>query len=616
MCGIAGIVYLDQQQQVDPKVLKRMTDSMIHRGPDDSGLYISSFAGLGNRRLSIIDLKGGHQPISNEDESIWVVFNGEIYNHADVRATLESKGHRYKTRSDTETILHAYEEYGDSCVEHFRGMFTFALWDCKRKRLFAARDRLGIKPFYYVHLNRTLAFASEIKALMPAGVVEKGVNEVALAEHFALGYCAGEETLFKGVQKLPPGHLLIAEHGRVTIRQYWDLPLETPCFEQDQEQVGRQLLEIFNDSVRLRLISEVPVGVFLSGGVDSSAIVAAISRVRGDALNTFSIRFSGNGHIDESIFANIVAKKFNTTHETITLNPKDYWNAAHKHVWYMEEPISDDPSISLLLMSQAAQKSSKVLLSGEGADELFAGYGLYKWIAKSESIRRFTGLDRLGYLGGIGRWFGRPGWWATVPLRYKYWGVRAHVAKPNSRGILSEEFWRATVPWSIPPAIESAYDRVRHREVLDQMLYLDTKIWLPNNLLTRADKMTMAASIELRVPFLDHQLVEFAFRIPGSMKIKNGIAKFIEKQELGRDLPPEIVNRRKEGFPNPISSWLRREWVQLMSDIIDELSYLPHRYFDPVAMERLMNEHRSERHNHSDLLWSLAVFGLWYNQFM
>jgi len=626
MCGIAGFINLHSSAR-DSAVLERMTGAIVHRGPDDTGVYNSAPAFLGQRRLSIVDVAGGHQPIFNEDGSLVIVYNGEIFNHAAVRPVLEAAGHVYRTRSDTETILHAWEEWGPACLERFRGMFAFAIWDEKRRRLTAARDRLGIKPFYYYWDGQFFAFASEIKALLAHPAIRAEPNENLFGEYLAFGYTSGDETLFRGIRKLPPGHWLewsLSDSGapRLSVERYWDVPDTAPdesLSEGDWIAAVRQGLE---ETVRLRLMADVPLGAFLSGGVDSSAITALMQRMVTGRVRTFSVGYEER-QFSELAFARQVAQSLDTEHQEVVVSRDDFFSALALLIYQEDEPITWPSSVPLYFVSRLAARSVKVVLTGEGCDEIFGGYERYRWTQLNLNAARVYGI--------VPEWLRKrvTGFLSSSPL------LRADLRRKLSHtflgragtieSLLLDNFLSAFTPAEqvdlllTPQAdIYSHYLRYwnarPNRSVLARMLYADQKTYLVQ-LLMKQDRMSMAASIESRVPFLDHQFLALAMRIPDRFKIHRGEQKYIFKKAVEDLLPNQIVYRRKMGFPTPLKQWLREEALAPQLDALTRHNSFIARWVDCDAVARLIAAHRSGRADATDRLWRLLNLELWGQRF-
>jgi len=621
MCGICGIVNFDRSEPVDPDLVERMTTAMVHRGPDDDGYFVEANAGFGHRRLSIIDLGGGKQPIFNEDGSILIVFNGEIYNYAELTTKLTGLGHTFQSRSDTEAIVHAYEQYGDACVDHLRGMFAFAIWDRRCKRLLVARDRLGIKPLYFYQCDGFLAFASEIKSLLQIPEVARVVNPEALEPYLTLRYVPGPQTMFKGISKLQPGHLLVMDAHGVRTRKYWDLKYRVGEGISSEDYLGR-FQELFEESVKLRLVAEVPLGVFLSGGLDSSAILAVMSKLRGrERIKTFSVGYEVPSAQEDSVnefeYARLAAKAFGAEHHEFKLTADDFRDSLTDLVWYLDEPLADDSCIPLYFIARLARKHITVVLSGEGADEILAGYGIYKrMLAIEAAYEQFPQLTpwvarnlASVFPGQVVQRYAR---WASLPMEERYRGVS--MGMPTA--LRCELLGRQAGQTAADDAFRFCFEAVPKKDVLNRMLYADAKIWLPDDLLLKADKMTMANGLELRVPFLDHKLVEFAATLPAHLKLKGSTGKFLLREAMKNVLPKRIINRSKKGFPVPTESWLRGDLKNFVHDTLLASNAACRGYMEPRVIERIVGEHERGTENRRQELWTLLVFEIWHKLFI
>ncbi|MGA3201128.1 MAG: asparagine synthase (glutamine-hydrolyzing) [Bryobacteraceae bacterium] len=623
MCAICGIVNFDHSETVDPAIVAKMTRTLVHRGPDDDGLFVEGQAGLGFRRLSIIDLSGGRQPIFNEDGSMAIIFNGEIYNYRDLAAKLCAAGHTFKTRSDTETILHAYEQYGDDCVLHLRGMFAFAIWDRRRRRLLMARDRLGIKPLYYYRNARFLAFASEIKALLEIPGVPRDVNPDALDQFLSLRYVPGPRTMFKGVLRLQPGHTLVVDHAGVHTRKYWDIDYSIRT-SASPRQIAANFEELLEESVRLRLISEVPLGVFLSGGLDSSAILAITNKVAdGQRVKTFSVGYPTSGRKEEKDcelgYARLAARALGGDHYEFRLRAKDFEEFIPDLVWHLDEPLADPSCIPLYFVSRLAREHITVVLSGEGADECLAGYGIYpKMLALDRLNRHFPSLGRLaGGLASItpGESLRRYLRISGQPLEERYRGVCRGFRAESQRRLIGEDRMQRSER-QVSEIFREHFEAAGKASPLNRMLYVDAKIWLPDDLLLKADKMTMANGLELRVPFLDHKLVEFAAALPDDSKLGGEGGKSLLRKSMRGVLPSAILERPKKGFPVPIASWLRGPMRQFTRDHLLCPSSACNSYVDYAEVTRIVEEHEKGRIDRSQEIWTLLMFQFWHRQFI
>jgi asparagine synthase (glutamine-hydrolysing) len=628
MCGIAGFVSCVQLGPDARERVTRMRDVVTHRGPDEAGLYLDSRAALGHRRLSIVDLKTGQQPMSNEDESIWVVFNGEIYNHADIRPDLEARGHRYRTHSDTETIIHAYEEWGDDCVTRFRGMFAFAIWDAKRYRLLLVRDRLGVKPLYWARWRDQVIFGSEIKAILANGAIAPEARMSALPEYFGTRTTAGAETLFNGIRKLPPGHRLVFERGETRVSQYWDIPSGvTPKIANTREAVDR-FRDLFTESVKLRLMSDVPLGVFLSGGLDSSAIAATMAGLVDRPIETFSVAFKERA-FSELNYAREVSTAIGAHSHEIVIDDADYFGALPNLVWHEDEPIAHPSSVPLYFVSAMAKAHVTVVLTGEGSDELLAGYGRYPRImwnwragrlydtAVPEHLRSAIAERVVPMLPPrLARFAGRSFLGADRTPESMVFDSFAAVRLCEQRALLSPEFRNAATPDRAYAAALAYFQRPPERAtLLDRLLYTDMKTYLVE-LLMKQDQMSMAASIESRVPFLDHKLVEFSTSLPDAWKLSGLTTKRVLREAMKGVLPASILNRPKMGFPVPLGAWLRGGWNAVASDVLLDRQSRERGVIDPTAVEQLLRDHASGRVDGTDRLWSLLNLELWFRTFI
>ncbi len=629
MCGICGIAAPKKMSlSIEEARLIRMRDALTHRGPDEAGIFMNGSVGLGHRRLSIVDLSGGKQPMTNEDGTIQIIFNGEIYNHRDLRPGLEARGHRYASASDTETIIHLYEERGARAVEELRGMFAFAIWDQNQQRLLLARDRLGVKPLYY-HLtdDGVIYFASEIKALIEAGAVRPELNYNALADYAANRYTSGEETMFCGVKRLMPGHTLVWNEGQVKIERYWDVSFEKSEEQLSEAQYTEQFLELFNESVRLRLMADVPLGMFLSGGIDSSAIVAAMSQMVREPIKTFSVAFAER-EANELGYARMVAQAFGTEHHEIVVSPEQFFDALPALVYQEDEPIAHPSSLPLYFVSKLASEHVKVVLTGEGSDELLAGYGKYRTTMLNLQFgRAYHQLTPQSLRLAIKKLIA--GMSDGSPVKRKL--VRSFLSlAPNIEEIYFDNFSvfsRAMQPslftdetgermqQSHPYKVSLEHLNGSNAEaMLDKLLATDLKTYL-HELLMKQDQMSMAASIESRVPFLDHKLVEFAARLPVKMKLKGLTTKYILRQAMRNQLPKEILTRKKMGFPVPVGAWLRGAFRHIVDDYVLSPRALQRGIFNADYVQNVVARHMSGE-NHDERLWALINFEIWQRRFI
>lgn len=631
MCGIVGVAVADGRD-LRP-MLERMTATITHRGPDDDGFYEDGGAGvgLGMRRLSIIDLAHGHQPISDENGSHWIVFNGEIYNYQSLRPELMSKGHQFRTHSDTETIIHAFEEYGEKCVHRFNGMFGFAIWNARDQRLFIARDRLGVKPVYYYWDGQTLVFASEIKAILASGLVERRLDEQALWHYLTFGYVPAPLTMWRNVRKLPPGHHLTFDRSTrsVSVQRYWDIPYDRPAEPMTDDEELASFTALFEDAVRLRLIADVPVGIFLSGGLDSSAVAAAVSEVHNTPLNTFSIAFRDEHRFDETPYARQVAKSLGTIHHEIRIGRQEYLDFLPDLVWFTDEPNADRACIPLYYLSRLASQHVKVVLSGEGSDEVLAGYDF------DEVVRRWERQARLLRVPKMLR--------STVPrLAFRAAGRGDLVERLAIKNLAPAEQNIAIAPymtrffsaaekralWPGAPdslcdsdeLVRGYYRRAPTRDPLNQSLYAYCQDWLVEDLLMKADKMTMATSVELRVPFLDYRLVEWLASRPATAKVrpdKNGrlVTKSLLRRFCEGRVPEAVITRPKEGFPNPLREWIAADFGAEAGETILADSSWTSGMFDRAVIKRLVAE-RANSPLAGDRVWVLYLLELWARRWL
>ncbi len=634
MCGICGIAEVGDSRTFSREDLQTMANAIRHRGPDDQGDLISGPVGLSFRRLSIVDLASGHQPMANEDGTIWIIFNGEIYNHPQLRPKLERLGHCYATTSDTETILHLYEEYAEDCVDHLRGMFAFAIWDTRRKRLFCARDRLGIKPFYYLQAGQRFAFASEIKALFELPGIRPFLNRRVLPEFFAIGYISSDETMFDGVRKLLPGHRLTLDLGdpraNPRIERYWDLDISHVEPVHGEGECIEQFRELFDETVRMHLMSDVPLGVFLSGGLDSSSIAATMAAMRKDRIQTFSVGYAEDQY-SELPFARTAAKHIGAEYNEVILGPEDFFSSLPQLIWHEDEPIVWPSSVALHYVSRLASEKVKVVLTGEGGDEIFAGYLKYRvtlWNMRGGPIYRKYVPDALQRLAR-----------KTIAsdvlpdvirrkLRHSflyYAGAFESIYFDNFYSVFPQHEQQGLLT---PQVVEELRDSNAYansmnffqadgngRTLLDRLLYLDIKTYLVE-LLMKQDQMSMSTSLESRVPFLDHKLVEFVMGIPAQMKIRGMSGKYLLRRAMVGRLPDEVLNRNKKGFPTPIRPWLRNQLFARLSAVLEDGRLAERNIVRPAFVRRLLEEHRRGSSLATEGCWRLLNFELWCRIFL
>ncbi|MGB7437320.1 MAG: asparagine synthase (glutamine-hydrolyzing) [Candidatus Acidiferrum sp.] len=626
MCGICGKLMLGGEATVSPALVKAMADTLYHRGPDDDGYYVSGPIGLGFRRLAIIDLQRGHQPVSNEDGTIQIIFNGEIYNYQELRESLLAKGHVFKTQSDTEVIVHLYEELGPQCLERLRGMFAFAIWDENTKSLLLARDRVGIKPLYYCLTDRSLVFGSEIKAILADPSIGREIAPEMIDRFLTFLYLPGQETLLRGIRKLLPGHYLLVRDEKVVIRQYWDLSFAKPNRSQNFRDAEGDLQSLLTKAVELHMIADVPVGVLLSGGVDSTGVLSFAVHGTDKQVSSFTVGFSGGEVADERPYARLAADRFGTQHHDITISSKDFASFLPKYVWHMEEPVCEPPAVALYYVSKLARNYVKVLLSGEGGDEAFAGYSTYRNLVWLERAKR--GLAPLN--GAVARGLSLADSLFHLPRAAKYAPLvkdpfpgyyysrtsNPHRYTGNRLGeVYSGDFARTVDREHTLEPVRQLQKHVRGQNTLDAMLYIDTKTWLPDDLLIKADKMTMANSVELRVPLLDHRVLEFAASLPPSFKLNGFNRKYILKRALIQKIPKEIRNRKKVGFPVPYESWLRNDLKDTVWSLLTDRRTIERGYFRKDAVEGLLQAN-SNGANYSKEIFSLLALELWQRTFL
>ena len=625
MCGIAGILKLNQGETVDEARLKRMRDVLWHRGPDDEGLLIDGPVGLGHRRLAIVDVTGGHQPMANEDHTAWIVFNGEIYNHAALRPRLEAMGHRYRTRSDTETILHLYEEEGERCVERLQGMFAFAVWDRTRGRLLLARDRLGIKPLYYAGTDQELLFASEIKAILAAWSLRPALNEAILPEFLATRFVSGEETFFRGIRKLLPGRTLSwSPAERFQERRYWQLPVATDQSPLTLEERAAEVRGRLAAAVRSHLMTDVPLGLFLSGGIDSSGLAALMASAVQEPIRTFAVGFADR-EANELAYARLAARAVGAEHHEVVIAPDEFFEALPRLIWHEDEPIAFPSSGALYFVSRLAAEHVKVVLTGEGADELFLGYNRYRVTAWNERLGRAYRAVSPGMLRGkIRRLVGE------LPNPVRRYAQRTFLAlPPGPRELFFENFAVFPEPFQrqhllrdigLLAARDPYAEGIRCYEEasgnsLQRMSHADLQTYLVE-LLMKQDQMSMAASVESRVPFLDHEFVEHVIAIPSRFKLRGWQTKAVFRAAMRDVVPPSILRRRKMGFPVPVGRWLRGPFWPVVEEFVLGPRALKRDLFAPSTVRRLAEEHRSGAAQHGDRLWLLVNLEIWQRIFL
>ncbi len=624
MCGISGLYEYRDPCPVDAQVLKGMLHDLQHRGPDDVGMYMDGALGIGNRRLSIIDVAGGQQPIANEDGRVVVVSNGEIYNYRDLTTSLRQRGHRFKTACDTEVLVHLYEEDGPACVDALRGMFAFAIWDAERRQLFLARDRLGVKPLYYYDDGQRLIFASEIKAILRHPTVSAALNPQGLSHFLSLKYVPAPETMFANIHLLPPGHTLRCDANGVRIQPYWDLAFpEARDAPRSEADCAEELEALLRESVRLRLMSDVPFGAFLSGGVDSSTIVALMSQMLDKPVNTFAVGFDGADEAESELpFARLVAERYQTDHHEVFIRAQDLMNLAETVVWHLDQPIADEACLPNYMVAQLAAQHVKMVLTGEGGDELLAGYARYAWERLSPAFNLLPRSAKALALAASRRLPGlrRPKLalyalcQSDEAARVSNWFPLCNTELKAA--LLADEVQRAVAPGMTEAWFARLLAQTSATTPLDRMLYVDTKHWLPDDLLARGDKMSMAVSLEARVPLLDHHLTEFAATLPPHLKVRGLTRKYLLKKVSGPWLPRQIIQRKKQGFPTPMSDWFRGEARDFLWDHLSPATIRRRGLLTPATVETLLQQHDSRFADHGPILWGLLNLELWHRVFL
>lgn len=614
-----------------------MVDAMCqvirHRGPDDQGIYVNGQVGLGIRRLSIIDLSTGHQPISNEDGSVWVVLNGEIYNYRHLRKLVEERGHQLTTHSDTEVIVHLYEDDGLDCVQHLRGMFGIALWNARKRQLILMRDRVGKKPLFYAVHDQALRFGSEIKTILTDPTVPRAINPHALSEYLTYGYVPAPETMFQGIYKLPPAHLLICDVSRstpdpavapLTIQPYWQVKYQAQPARKSEQEYLAETEAILREAVELRMISDVPLGAFLSGGLDSSTIVGLMSQCSSQPVKTFAIGF-GEKTYDELDYARIVANHFHTDHHEFQVTPRAR-DIVEDLVWFFDEPFADSSAIPTYYVSKCAREQVTVALSGDGGDEVFAGYRRYVGRKLAQMFNRLprgfrqhvlnTLIAKIpegaGYTGkSLIKKLKRFVEQAADAERYPY-SSRLPVLSSDLQAELASSF-APTPPFF---SLKAYFDQCADQDAITQMLWVDLLTYLPDDILVKVDRMSMAVSLETRAPLLDHKLIEYLANVPTSLKLKGFTTKYLLKKLSAPFLPPHIINRPKQGFVVPIAAWFKGDMRDYVQDVLCSPIAAQRGYFRPERVRQLIDDHQRGRRDHSQELWALLMFELWCGRFL
>jgi asparagine synthase (glutamine-hydrolysing) len=622
MCGICGIVEFGRQSDIPRDIVHRMNQTMIHRGPDDGGVFVGPGVGLGHRRLSIIDLAGGHQPMSNEDGTIWVLLNGEIYNYPELRAALLQRGHKFATKSDTEAIVHLYEDLGEGCFAKLRGMFSIAIWDSRCRKLVLARDRVGKKPLFYAADRERILFGSELKALLAGDSLSRKMDEQALSDYFSFGYIPAPKTIYRSVRKVMPGHYLVAAADGTRETCYWDLSFAN-VRQQSEEEWGEQLRHEICEATRVRLMSDVPLGAFLSGGIDSSSVVAMMSHLMKRAVTTCSIGFQEEKY-NESEYARQVSTLFSTEHHEEIVEP-NAMDIVDKLAWHYDEPFADSSAIPTYYVSKIARSQVTVALGGDGGDESFAGYRRYKLDYYENRLRSHVPAAlRRGLFGPLGRWYPAMAWAPRIfrakatfeslsrsPLEGYFNSIS--YFRPNDKArLFTADFRKQLGAYDSLDLFRHYYDQADTEDPLSKIQYVDIKTYLTDDILTKVDRASMAVSLEVRAPLLDHKLLEFAASMPSSLKLRNGTGKYILKKSLEPVLPRNILYRPKQGFAIPLDVWFRRELKELAESIIVKTE---DGILDRNFLTKIWNQHQKGLYDRSALLWSVLMFRKWRQTF-
>lgn len=626
MCGICGKFNLATGDPVPPELIKRMADVLRHRGPDGEGYYVHENIGLGHRRLKIIDLETGQQPMFNEDGSLIVVFNGEIYNFLDLRRELQASGHHFRTKSDTEVLLHGYEEWGDKVLQRLRGMFAFAIWDHRKRELLLARDRLGIKPLYYYWNGRTLLFASEIKAILQDAEVRRVVEPTALDDFLTYMYIPAPKTIFKNIYKLRAGHFLKASGAGIQTQEYWDIDF-SPNGSNDETEYAGGLLEQLKESLRLHLVSEVPLGAFLSGGLDSSAVVGLMHEAVDTPINTASIGFHESA-FDELPYARMVVSRFRTNaHERIV--DARAAEILDTLVWHFDEPFADDSMVPTYYVSQVAREKVTVCLSGDGGDENFAGYRRYRFDVLENRIRSLLPARiSSSVFAGLAGIYPKADWLPQIfraktlltNLSYNpeqgYFNTMSWLKSEAKCGLYNEGFQREMNGYEPISVMQEHFARTNGWDPLSRIQYVDIKTYLVDDILTKVDRTSMAHALEVRVPILDHQVMEYAAQIPASFKLRSGEGKYIFKKAVHEIVPPQIIHRPKRGFSVPLADWLRKDLKNIFEQHVFSPNAWLNNWFEPKAIDRLWSQHQRGTRDYAHELWALLVFEYWCKRFL
>jgi len=622
MCGICGIFEYERRTDIPGELVHRMNQTMVHRGPDDGGVFVGPGIGLGHRRLSIIDLAGGHQPMSNEDGTIWVLLNGEIYNYPELRKELLQRGHKFATKSDTEAIVHLYEDYGEGCFAKLRGMFSTAIWDSRQRKLVLARDRVGKKPLFYAADHRRILFGSELKALLAGDPFSRQMDEHALSDYFSLGYIPAPKTIYRAVRKVMPGHYLVASESGVRETCYWDLSF-AESEQRSEAEWGELLREELCEATRVRLMSDVPLGAFLSGGIDSSAVVAMMSHLMKRAVTTCSIGFQEKKY-DEAEYARQVSRLFSTDHHEETVQAQAI-EIVDKLAWHYDEPFADSSAIPTYYVSKIARRYVTVALGGDGGDESFAGYRRYKLDYYENRLRRHVPEAlRRGIFAPLGRWY-PPLAWAPRVFRAKatleslsrsplegYFNSISYFRPTDKARLFTSDFRQVLGGYDSLDVFRHYYDRADTDDLLSKIQYVDIKTYLTDDILTKVDRASMAVSLEVRAPMLDHKFMERVASIPSNLKLHNGTGKYMLKKAFEPVLPAEILYRPKQGFAVPLDVWFKRELKEMAYQVIVETD---DGILDRRFLKKMWDQHQKGYYDRSALLWATLMFRKWNEMF-
>jgi asparagine synthase (glutamine-hydrolysing) len=622
MCGICGIFEFERHEPFPEELIRRMNQTILHRGPDDEGIYTGAGVGFGFRRLSIIDVSGGHQPIANEDQSLWVMLNGEIYNYPELRHDLESRGHRFSTHSDTETIVHLYEEYGEKCFERLHGMFAIALWDSRERKLLLARDRVGKKPLFYAADGRRIVFGSELKALLAPGNLDRDVDSEALSDYFSFGYVPAPKTIFRSVRKLLPGHYLVVSAKELREVSFWDFGFGK-VENRTEEEWCEILRHELHEATRVRMMSEVPLGAFLSGGVDSTAVVANMSQLLQRPVTTCSIGFDEKDY-DEADYARRVAHFFKTDHHEEVIKPNAL-EIMDKLVWHFDEPFADSSAVPTYYVSRIARQNVTVALGGDGGDESFAGYRRYYFDRIENGLRRYVSPSlRRNIFGPLGRMYPALAWAPRVfrakatfeslsrsPLAGYFNSIS--IFRPGDKSqLFTPDFQKCLADYDSMGVLQHHYDRAGTEDHLSRIQYVDIKTYLPDDILAKVDRASMAVSLEVRAPLLDHKLMERVAAIPSSLKLKGRTGKYIFKKSIAPQVPAEVLERRKQGFAVPLNRWFQGELRELTHEA---LFGSDDGILDRKFLKKIWDQHQRSIYDRSAHLWAALMYRKWHQMF-